>query len=295
MSAIVINDLIKKIGGKNVLNNLNLEILEGESFAILGLDDSGKSTLAKILFNFLKPTKGSVKIFDMDVIKDSKGIKDFCSYVPQEVWIYEDLKPISIFKKTLALHGIRNREDIGLLVEYFNLNTKKRFGDLDESEKKKVAIINALIVKPKLLILDEPTFELDEDTREKFYRYINNLKKEENVTILLLTNSLSDAQRNCDRIAYLDNGEIKDIEFLKDKKANDKVLKISDEVVDITPFLNIGAKIVKQEPGDTVLYYDQDLKLLSQAVANSDVVNYNIEDSRLADKMNAYYKKEVEQ
>ncbi|SHG95346.1 ABC-2 type transport system ATP-binding protein [Anaerosphaera aminiphila DSM 21120] len=294
MSAIVISDLTKRIGKRSVFSNIDLEVIEGEFFALLGLEDSGKTTLARILFNYLKPAKGTVSIFDMDSSKDSKAIKESVSFVPEELLFQENAKVINLLKTTLNMHNLKNSEEIDMLLDYFNLNPKLRVLDMDNSEKKIFSIINALIVKPRLLIMDEPTKYLSDSQVEKLFTYLNDLKVENSLTLFMLTNSLSEAQRFCDRVAYLHEGEIRGVEQLNNKAANDKIIKIYSGIEDLTPFINIGAKIITSSEGNKILYYDKDMKNLSRVIYECEIDNYSIEDSSLSDKIEAYYSKKEE-
>ena len=295
MSAIVINNLTKRMGKKIIFSNINLEVLEGEFFSLLALEGEGKTTLARILFNYLKPAMGSATIFDMNCSKDSKTIKESVGYVSEELLFQENIKASTLFKKTLALHNLQNTEELKYLLDYFGFNPKIRVPEMTENDKKIFSIINALIVKPRLIILDEPTRGLTVEQSIKLFEHLNKLKTEEGLTILLLTDSLIEAQNYCDRAAYLYNGEIKDIEYLNDKISNDKIVKIYSNIETIDSFTMIGSKIIKNTPEEKVLYFDGDLKELSRTIANLNIDNYSIEDSSLADKITAYYtKKEAE-
>lgn len=295
MSAIVINNLTKRMGKKIIFSNINLEVLEGEFFSLLALEGEGKTTLARILFNYLKPAMGSATIFDMNCSKDSKTIKESVSYVSEELLFQENIKASTLFKKTLALHNLQNTEELKYLLDYFGFNPKIRVPEMTENDKKIFSIINALIVKPRLIILDEPTRGLTVEQSIKLFEHLNKLKTEEGLTILLLTDSLIEAQNYCDRAAYLYNGEIKDIEYLNDKISNDKIVKIYSNIETIDAFTMIGSKIIKNTPEEKVLYFDGDLKELSRTIADLNIDNYSIEDSSLADKITAYYtKKEAE-
>lgn len=290
MSAIVVNELTKRLGKKVIFSDINLEVLEGEFYAVLGLEGQGKTTLAKIIFNYLNPTTGSINVFDMDCTKDSRLIKESVSYVPEEFIFQDNVRAISLFKKTLAFHNLKNTEELNYLVEYFGFNQKVRVIDMTENEKKLFSIINALIVKPRLLILDEPTKYLSIEDTVKLFDHLNKLKSEENLTMFMLTDSLVDAQRYCDRGAFLHDGQIKNTEYLKDKAANDKIIKIYSELDSLDRFTDIGAKVIKESVEEKILYFDGNLNLLSQVIASLNIVNYNIEDSSLSDKISAYYK-----
>lgn len=289
MDAVVIENLTKRLGKRRTLSNLNLEVLENESMAVLGLKDSGKTTLAKILFNYIKPSKGKTYIYDLDCKKDSKAIKESVSFVPQEIIFDENSRATNIFRNTLNFHNLKNTDEIDKLCAYFNFNSRLKVADMNKSEKRILSIINALIIRPRLLVIDEGLKELDSNQKDSLFSYLNQQRELDGLTVLLFTDSLIDAQRYCDRAAYLYKGEIKDIEYLKDKTANDKIVKIFSPFDNIGAFLDIDAKLIKNEPYEKVFYYDKNMMILSRVIANCDIANYSIEDSSLSDKIRAYF------
>lgn len=229
----------------------------------MGLSGSGKTTLARILFNFYKPNRGSVTVFDMSAQKEAKSVKEFTSYIPEDVWIYDNLKPVALFKHTLAFHGLKNTDDIQSLMEYFELDNKHKFIDLTDSERKRVAIVNALITKPKLLIIDNPTKDLNHAMMDKLFTHLKRLQRSEGLSVLLLTDDLSVGQRFGDRGAYISGGRLVGLEYLKEKKNNDKVLRIFDELVSVPAFESIGCELIKDESGDIQFFYDGYLPTLT--------------------------------
>lgn len=289
MSAIVIKDLTKRMGKKKIFQSLNLEVQDGEFFALLGLDDAGKTTIARILFNYLKPAKGQVRIYDMDCTKDSKLIKESVSFVPEEFIFNENVKVSNLLKTTLKLHNLQNIEEYNKLIDMFNLNTRLKFSEMDPSEKKVFAIVNALITKPRLLILDEPSKYLSDEKVVLLFNHLEYLKQTEGLTVFMLTNNLVDAQRYCDRAAYLFDGIVKDIEYLNEKKSNDKLIRINNKLQDITPFTSIGAILLSENEYETIFYFDKDMNDLSQVISHQLIDDYTIENASLKDKIAAYY------
>lgn len=288
MSAIVVSELTKKFRRQLVFNNFNLEVFDGEIFSVMGLPGSGKTTLARILFNFYKPNKGSVTVFDMSAQKEAKSVKEFTSYIPEDVWIYDNLKPIALFKHTLAFHGLKNTDDIQSLMEYFDLDNKHKFFDLTDSERKRVAIVNALITKPKLLIIDNPTKDLNHGMVDKLFTHLKRLQRSEGLSVLLLTDDLSVGQRFGDRGAYLSGGRLVGLEYLKDKKTNDKVLRIFDELVSVPAFESIGCELLKDESGDIQFFYDGYLPTLTTVLHQEKIKNFTLEDALLENKINSF-------
>lgn len=289
MGAVVVRDLTKKLGRNVIFNNINLEIHEGEIYALLALKGQGKTTLARLLFNYIKANRGNAYIFDMDTDKDSKQIKEIASYAPEEMLFQDNIRAISLFKKTLSSRKMKNTDELYFLIDYFDFNPKLKIIDMDYTEKKLFSIINALIAKPKLIVLDEPAKYLNLLQVSKLYDYLRKLRDEEGLTAFVLTESLIEAQNYCDRAIYLHEGEIKDIEYLNDKVANDKIIKIYSSITDINDFISIGARVIKDSTEEKILYYDKDLVLLSKLIAALEIDNYTIEDSSLMDKISAYY------
>ncbi|MDD7352430.1 MAG: ATP-binding cassette domain-containing protein [Peptoniphilaceae bacterium] len=291
MSAIVINDLTKRKGKEKILSNLNLEILDGEFFSLLGTEKSGKTTLARIIMGYLKPGSGSIRVYDMDSFKESKEIKETVSFVPEDMIFDSKIKSYTLLKKTLSTRDLSNTEDIDVLCDYFEFNSNLRICDLRDRERKLFAIINALVIKPRLLILDSPSKFLEEKDVDRLFSHIKKLNETEGLTVLLLSDSLREAKKYSQRIAYLSDGKIQDIEYNNVKAAGDKVLKIDSYRGNLNYFTSIGARIIKDEE-ETVLYFDGALPELSKVIYEEALENYVLEDAKLCDKVNAYYKGE---
>ncbi|MDU6783331.1 MAG: ATP-binding cassette domain-containing protein [Peptoniphilus harei] len=292
MSAIVINDLTKGKGKEKVLSNLNLEILDGEFFSLLGTENSGKTTLARIIMGYLKPGRGSIRVYDMDSFKESKEIKETVSFVSEDMIFDSKIKSYALLKKTLNAHGLSNTEDIDVLCDYFDFNSNLRICDLRDRERKLFSIINALVIKPRLLILDKPTKFLEDKDVDKLFSYIKRLNETEGLTVLLLSDSLREAKKYSSRIAYLSDGKIQDTEYNNVKVAGDKVLKIDSYRGNLNYFTSIGARIIKDEEDETILYFDGALPELSKVIYEEGLENYVLEDAKLSDKVSAYYKGE---
>lgn len=289
MSAIVINDLSKHQGKTEILTSLNLEVLDGEIFSLLGMKDSGKTTLARILMGYLKPNSGSVSVYDMDSFKESKEIKESVSFVPEDSLLNSNMKSSVVLKKTLNAHNLQNTEDIDTLCDYFNFNERQRVSDLEPRDLKLFAIINALIVKPRLIILDNPCTNLNQSDIDKLFSYIKNLNESEGLSVLILTDSLKEARKYSTRIAYLHDGKIADVEYNNVSVSGDKVLKIKEYRGNLNYFTSIGARVIKDTDSETVLYYDKNLTNLSKVIYEEALENYTLEDANLEDKIIAYY------
>ena len=228
----------------------------------------------------------------MDSFKESKEIKESVSFVPEDMIYDSKIKSFALLKKTLNAHNLSNTEDIDILCDYFDFNSNLRVCDLRDRERKLLAIINALVIKPRLLILDSPSKFLEEKDIERLFSHIKKLNDTENLTILLLSDSLREAKKYSSRIAYLSDGKVQDIEYNNVKASGDKVLKINSYRGNLNYFTSIGARIIKDEEEETVLYFDGNLPELSKVIYEEGLENYVLEDAKLSDKVNAYYKGE---
>ena len=219
MIAIETTNLTKYYGDNKGISNLNLSVNSGEIFGFIGPNGAGKSTTIRTLLNFIFPSGGSAKIFGLDSVKQTKEIKKLIGYVPSEVNYYDDMKVKELFQYSAKFYDGNFGERIKQLTSIFQLDDNKVVSDLSLGNKKKVAIIQALIHQPKLLILDEPTSGLDPLMQNKFFEVL----KEENqkgMTIFFSSHNLSEVQKICDRVAIIKNGEIiqiEEIEKLKNK------------------------------------------------------------------------------
>lgn len=204
-----IEHLIKSFGTQPVLKDLNLNIRKGEIYALLGKNGSGKSTTIKILCNLLNADGGSISFKDKPLDHQSKyeiGI------APQEISVYSNLtfkENLQFFGSLYGLSGFKLKSRISELFDIFGLNqhANKKIDELSGGWKRRINLAVALIHKPDLLILDEPTAGLDIEIRNELWTLIGELKKKE-ISILLTTHLLEEAENLCNRIGILHNGMI---------------------------------------------------------------------------------------
>lgn len=218
---------IKKSYGKvKALKSISFDAFEGEIFGIIGPDGAGKTTLFRILTTLLKADEGIAKVCNYDVIEDYKKIRERVGYMPGRFSLYQDLSVeenlnvfASIFNTTIKenYHLIK---DIYIQLEPFK---NRRAGALSGGMKQKLALCCALIHKPEVLFLDEPTTGVDPVSRAEFWEMLKKLKKQ-NVTIIVSTPYMDEANL-CDRIALIQNGK-----FLKISTPENIVSEYSKEL-----------------------------------------------------------------
>ena len=289
MGAIVMNDITKRVGRKRVLDQVNLEVLEGEFYSILSLEEEAKDALVKILLNFKKPSNGYASIYDFDVNKQSKEVKGYTTLISKEALFPEGDRRKTIFKRTLNFHDLEAPEDYEDLLDLFDCQENLKVINMDLRQRRLTSIVNALIAKPKVLIVQDATKYINPTDIQKFLNKLKTLQKQENLTILFLSDDLSIAQRYSDRVAYLYEGKIRDIEYLKEKQTKDKLLKIYSPRVNKNEFFDLGARPILSDDGVETFYYDGYLPKLTEVLSRQEIEDYNIEDALLEDKLDAYY------
>ena len=212
MYSIETKDLTKKYKDKVAVNGIDLQIKEGELFALLGVNGAGKTTTIKMLSGLILPTSGSIKILNMDMKKDMLKIKENLNVSPQETAVAPNLTVKENLEFMAGVYQIKDKnKKINELVKQFKLEEvlNKRTKTLSGGWQRKVSIAISLINDPKILFLDEPTLGLDVIARKELWKVISGLKGKK--TIILTTHYMEEAESLSDRIGIMANGNIVDI------------------------------------------------------------------------------------
>ncbi len=234
MNSIEIKNLTKKYKDKIAVNNMNLNIKEGELFALLGVNGAGKTTTIKMLSGLILPTSGSITISNMDMKKDTTKIKEILNVSPQETAVALNLTVKENLEFMAGVYQINDREKkINELINLFKLDEvlNKKAKTLSGGWQRKVSIAISLINSPKILFLDEPTLGLDVLARKELWKVINELKG--NITIILTTHYMEEAESLSDRIGIMSNGSLIDIGTPKELMKKTKSKNIEDAFVKI--------------------------------------------------------------
>ncbi|MEG0313641.1 MAG: ABC transporter ATP-binding protein [Erysipelotrichaceae bacterium] len=204
---IEIKDLTKFYGNNRGINNLSLNIKEGEIFGFVGPNGSGKSTTIRCLLALIFPTSGSATIFNKDCIKEASTIANSIGYLPSEVFYYDNMKVKELLDYSASFYDHDCSKRCDELCKKLNLDVTRKIEELSFGNRKKVGIVQALLHSPKLIILDEPTGGLDPLMQQTFF----NILREENkkgTTIIFSSHILSEVQKLCDRVGIIKEGEI---------------------------------------------------------------------------------------
>lgn len=220
--ALSIQNLSKIYGnGFSALKDVSLTVPQGGFFALLGPNGAGKSTMIGIISSLFKPTAGSVHIFGTDLLAEPSKAKQFLGVVPQEFNFNQFEKVEDILITQAGYFGIAAKESkprAEKLLTALGLWDKRdnKARELSGGMKRRLMIARALIHKPQLLILDEPTAGVDIELRRSMWEFMQQINVEENTTIILTTHYLEEAEQLCKRIAILDHGEIRINTEMKD-------------------------------------------------------------------------------
>ena len=209
---IEINNLCKSFGDVKAVQNLSFRVKEGELFAFLGINGAGKSTTINIICGQLAKDSGSVAICGENLDKNPDYIKRSLGVVFQNSVLDKELSVRDNLKSRAALYGIHGKNFQKRLNELANLLDfkdllKRPVGKLSGGQRRRIDIARALLHRPKILILDEPTTGLDPQTRNLLWQVIGNLRKDENMTVFLTTHYMEEAA-DADYVVILDHGQI---------------------------------------------------------------------------------------
>jgi ABC-2 type transport system ATP-binding protein len=203
----------KSFGATMALDNISFSVNESEIFGFIGPDGAGKTTLFRLITTLLVPDTGSLKVLGLDAVKSMKQLRNEIGYMPGRFSLYHDLSVEENLNFYATVFGTTVEENYDLIADiYSHIEPfKKRLaGKLSGGMKQKLALSCALIHKPRLLVLDEPTTGVDAVSRVEFWEMLKKLKKY-NITILVSTPYMDEAMR-CDRVALIQQGKILSIE-----------------------------------------------------------------------------------
>jgi len=210
MAAVSIVDVVKHFGSLQALAGVSLEIEEGEFFGLLGPNGAGKTTLISCLAGLIRPDSGSLQVLGHNVIKDFRETRRLLGVVPQEL-VFD---PFFNVRETLQIQsgyfGIRKNDDwIDEILHHLDLTSKANVNmrRLSGGMKRRVLVAQALVHKPPVIVLDEPTAGVDVELRQGLWQFVRRLNSEGH-TIILTTHYLEEAEALCGRIALMKQGRV---------------------------------------------------------------------------------------
>jgi len=244
--AIEAESLRKVFGSVVALDGVSFAVEEGEVFGLLGPNGAGKTTTINILTTLIRPTSGSARVWGYDVRTETSKVRSVIGLVPQDLTVDAELTGIENLKLMAALYHVpkhvaeRRIEDVLELVDLREA-ARRRVETYSGGMRKRLELAAALVHRPRVLFLDEPTLGLDVQTRAHIWDYIRRLVREEQLTVLMTTHYMEEADANCDRIAVIDRGRIMAIgtpRELKARHGSDVIeLEVQGDGVDPQPLV----------------------------------------------------------
>jgi lipooligosaccharide transport system ATP-binding protein len=212
MDIVTVKRLTKDYGPLRAVDDINFEIFKGECFGFLGPNGAGKTTVMRIIYCFMPPSSGEVKVFGIGVTEDPSRIKARIGVMPQDDNLDPDLtvfENLIVYARYFDILKKDSSPRAWELLGFVGLKEKAhvKIGDLSGGMKRRLILARALINNPELLILDEPTTGLDPHSRHSVWEKLDKLKAE-NTTLVLTTHYMEEAERLCDRVAIMYSGKI---------------------------------------------------------------------------------------
>jgi ABC-2 type transport system ATP-binding protein len=235
MNAIEVRNVVKQFGQFVAVGGVSFDVQAGEIFGLLGPNGAGKSTLIRILTTLLPPTSGTATVGGFDIVADSHGVRKSIGVIPQAMTSDLDLsvrENLLIFAK---LYGVDRTKRTRLIRELLEAVELLQWADkpvklLSGGMRRRVEIARGLVSEPRVLFLDEPTTGLDPASRVAVWEMLRKIKSQRDLTVLLTTHYMDEADQLCDRIAIVDHGQLKALDSpmkLKASVSGKNVIEVS--------------------------------------------------------------------
>jgi len=212
-AAIAVENIVKRYGNFEAVKGVSFSVAEGEIFGLLGPNGAGKSTLIRMMTTLIPVTSGKAIVAGHDVTKDSDAVRRMIGVIPQALTSDQDLtveENLSIYAKLYSVPRAQREKNITDVLEAVDLSKWRsaQTKTLSGGMRRRLEIARGLVHDPRIFFLDEPTTGLDPVSRIAVWEMLNNLKKSRNLTMLLTTHYMEEADRLCDRIAIVDHGNL---------------------------------------------------------------------------------------
>ena len=206
-------DLTKRYGDRTAVDSLSLQIRRGEIFGLLGPNGAGKTTTILMLLGLTEPTSGEAQVDGLDPRREPLAIKRRVGYLPDDVGFYDEMTARENLEYTARLNRLRDRdatERIELLLEQVGLTSviDRRVRTFSRGMRQRLGLADALIKRPSILILDEPTVNIDPEGVREMLRFVSDLRDDEGLTVLLSSHLLHQVEQVCDRIGIFVSGRL---------------------------------------------------------------------------------------
>ena len=276
---------LNKIYRKNIhaLKDLNLEVKEGEILGLLGPNGAGKSTFINILAGVTDKTSGEVIVWGFDLDKNPRQVRVSLGIVPQEINVDPFFTPKKLLDLQAGLFGVKKKDritDTILKLVSLEKQANSYSRSLSGGMKRRLMVAKAMVHQPPIVILDEPTAGVDVELRKKMWDNVKSLN-EKGVTIILTTHYLEEAEKMCDRIGILSQGELVALDTTKNllDKIQTKIVNfITDKKVNIDENQLESLKVISNENGKLSISYEKSKINIDQIIKYLSAQNIKIFD-----------------
>lgn len=291
MNIISTHNLTKYYGKARGIIDLNLNVSEGEIFGFIGPNGAGKSTTIRTLLGLIKPTSGSARIFDMDIVSEKEAILSRIGYMPSEAMFYSGMKVSDIIRMSASMHKKDCRIKAKELCDRLQLDVKKKVDELSLGNRKKVSIVCALQHDPMLCILDEPTSGLDPLMQKEFFTILKERHKE-GATIFLSSHVLSEISRYCSRAAIIREGRLIASDTVEALSAGTNARRVTLNGTTEAPRID-GVKDVVLGDDSVSFLFQGNMKELLSVLSTLPLKDLTITEPDLEEIFMHFYKNEV--
>lgn len=288
-----IHKLSKRYGSSDTyaVHNLTLSVAAGEVYGFLGPNGAGKSTTIRTLLNLLQPSGGSARILGMHIVKDSVALKHRIGYLSGDMAMYPKMTAAQYLDYMGSLQPPASAAYRQELCKRLECNLRKPLGELSRGNRQKIALVQAFMSKPDVLILDEPTSGLDPLMQEVFYDLLDEAR-ERKASVFMSSHLLAEVQKTCDRVGIIRAGKLiaeRDIADMTAQAAQTFIVRFA-QTLPLAQLKKLnGLNVLAHEGNEIRFRMDGELKPLFALLASSDVLAVETQQLDLEDMFMHYY------
>jgi len=290
---IEIKNLTKKYGSLTAVNDLSLDVYQGEIFGFLGPNGAGKTTTIRVCLDLLNKNAGDIKIFNLDFHSDSSEIRQRTGYLPGDFGLMPNLKVKSFLKYLLSLSDCRSDKKMKDISKRIDLDLTRKTQELSKGNRQKVGIVQAFMADQDLIILDEPTGGLDPLVQQEFYNILDDAQSD-GKTIFMSSHVLAEAETVCDRVGIIREGKLTMVERIsKLQDMTGKVLEVEfQKPVNASEFTLPGVENIQTDGNKLSMTIIENLDQVIKQVADHKIINMNLKTYSLEQLFLRYYANE---